>query len=151
MSIQKQIFANLKTILTNEISWARSIEFEKVRILTADFQEHELPGIQIYDIGETATPLLSQTENTMQFSVEIVMTRNTGELINQGLLFDRKLEVKRAIGKDPTLGIISSPGIGSFKNVQYKGSNTDFATIEPHYIARLDFEALFTEPFVRDC
>lgn len=156
MSIQKQLFTNLKTTLENDLlvsngGWARSVEFEKIRMLTADFELHDLPAIQIYDIGESAVNQIQLTENTLAFSVEIVMTRTTGELVDQGLLFDRKLEVKRSIGKDPRLGITSSPSIGGMQHVQYVGSVTDFATIKPHYLARLDFQAIFTEPFVRDC
>jgi hypothetical protein len=150
MSIQKQLFENLKTKL-EEITWQNLVEYENIRLLISDFNQHEFPVIQIYDNGETATPLRALNDVVLNFSVEIVMTRNSGELINQSLLFDRKLEVKRKIGEDPTLGIIGDPSIGAFKNVQYIGGVTDFHTLAPHYLARLDFQALFNEPFVRDC
>jgi hypothetical protein len=150
MSIQRQIFENIKAKL-EELPWPNLVEYENIRLMVADFNSHEFPAVQIYDNGETATNLQALNEVVLNFSVEIVLTRTPGELVNQGLLFDRKLEVKRKIGEDPTLGIVGSPSIGSFKNVQYVGGVTDFHTLNPHYLARLDFQALFNEPFVRDC
>lgn len=151
MSIQKKVFENLKTILETEISWANYVEYERIRLLTSEFNLHELPAIQIFDNGESATNLQALTENVLSISIEIVMTRSSTELVDQGLLLDRKLEVKRAVGKDPRLGIISTPSEGAFKHIQYVGGVTDLHSLDPHYLARLDFEALFTEPFVREC
>ena len=151
MSIQRKIFENLKSILTAELSWANYVEYETIKLLSSDFHAHEFPAIQIFDAGESATNLQALTENVLTISIEIVMTRTTTELVDQGLLLDRKLEVKRAVGKDPTLGIVSTPSEGSMKHIQYVGGVTDLHVLEPHYLARLDFEALFNEPFVREC
>lgn len=150
MSIQRQIFENLHAKLST-ITWAKLVEWENIRVLISDFSQHEFPAIQIYDTGEAALNQQRVNEVTLSFSVEIVMTRNTTELVDQALLFDRKLEVKKMIGEDPRLGIVSSPSVGSFRHVQYVGAVTDFHSIAPHYIARLDFQALFLEPFIGEC
>jgi hypothetical protein len=146
MSIQKQVFLNLKTKL-QELPWANLVEFENIRLLASEFNAHEFPAIQIYDNGETATQLKGRTSNILSISIELVLMRSavTG-LVDQGQLFDKKLEIKQKIGEDPRLGI--NGGVdGTIMHIQYVAGATDLHSLAPHYLARLDFEVLFHEPF----
>lgn len=149
MAIQDRTLAKLKTILS-ALTWVKYCEYERVKLWTTDFGDHELPAIQIYDVGETARNQQQRDSIVWNLAVEIVMRKNVDEDVNQGLLFQRRLEVKRAIGADPTLGlqdVVVAASEGRMIHIRYAGGMTDLHILEDKYLARLDFQVLFEEPF----
>lgn len=139
------------TAKLKELTWANYVEWETIKILSSEFNQHELPAIQLYDTGDVAAQLRGRTDNVLSFAVELVMVRNEGEDVDQGLLLDRRLEIKRKLGEDPGLGINTPASIGRFKNIQYVGGVTDLHSLSPHLMVRLDFQALYEEPFTSEC
>jgi hypothetical protein len=150
MSMQKRILDALQTTLASACPWAKTIDFERVRLFSTDFGDHELPCIQIYDVGDRSTNQQGRDSVVWTLAVELVMKKNVDEVVDQGLLFDRRLEIKKAIGADPTLGL-QNPGVptteGRMIHVRYASGATDLHVLDNHYLARLIFEAMFEEPF----
>lgn len=151
-SIHRLVIEAIKTKL-EELTWPRLIAFEEVRLTSSEFKDHEIPAIQVYDIGDTATEQIQgRTENDFEIAIEIVMKRSSSDYIGQGDLFDRRLEVKRKLGEDPTLGLQNlDPSQGRFKHIKYNRCITDLHILKPYYVARLEFSALFEEPFSTEC
>lgn len=150
-SIQKLVLVAMKAKL-EELPWVSLVDYERVRLFTADMKDHEVPLIQMYDIGESATQVRGRTDNTWTVTLELVLKGLSDDSVDQGILFDRKLEIKRKIGEDPTLGISNlDPSQGRFKHVEYVGSITDIHVLQPYYMARLDYNVLFEEPFSSEC
>jgi len=150
-SVQKLVLQNIKTKL-EELTWPSLVEFERIRLYSSDFKDHEIPAIQIYDVGETARTVQGRTENEWTLTIELILRPLQDDVADQGLLFDRKLEIKRKLGEDPTLGLGSLvPSQGRFKHIKYIRGLTDLHILSPYFMARLDYQALFEEPFSSEC
>jgi hypothetical protein len=143
----------MKTAISS-LTWVKLCEYERVRLFSSEFMDHELPAVQIYDIGEQSVNQQGRDIITWSLAVELVMKKNVDGLVNQGELFQRRLEIKQAIGADPTLGL-QSPGVpaseGSMIHVRYAGGMTDLHVLDQHYLARLEFQVMFEEPFSSAC
>lgn len=149
MAIQDRTFVALKAIIDG-LSWVKSCEYEKIKLWTTDFGDHEMPAVQIYDVGEQSRNQQCRDYITWSLAVELVMKKNVDEDANQALLFQRRLEIKRAIGADPTLGLqeaVVAASEGRMIHIRYAGGMTDLHVLEDKYLCRLDFQVLFEEPF----
>lgn len=157
MSMHTRILNALQTkleeLLVDNGGWARLVAFEEVKLFSSDFKDFETPAIQIYDTQERAKNVQGRTDNTWDLTVELILKKNSESTADQGLLFDRRLEIKRKIGEDPTLGLqIGVPtSEGRFKHIQYVRGFSDLHILEEHLMARLEFQALFEEPFSTEC
>ena len=138
--MKRQIFEKLAALLRT-ISWVRSVEWEKIRILEADFAEAHLPAIQIYDLNTSNTHQGGRVESRMQLVIELVMKQTATGVVDQGILFDRVEEIERAIGSNIDLGI------SGMLHLRYVSDTTDRHTIDPYFVAILEFEAIYLKPF----
>ena len=74
------------------------------------------------------------------------------DIVDQGVLLDRKFEVKKKIGENVRLDLGQEPATtGRFIHMAYRGSLTDLHLIPPMFMARLDFDALYEEPYTGIC
>jgi hypothetical protein len=141
LKIKKQIFQNLSALLKDKCPWARSVSWERIRLLDTDFIESEIPAIQLYDLNTTYTHQSGRVEARMQIVIELVMKQTSQGVVDQGTLFDRLEDIEAAVGSNIDLGI------SGMLHLRYVSSTTDRHTIEPYYIAALEFEAIYLKPF----
>lgn len=149
-SMENKIFANLKTILS-ELTWIKYIEYEKIRNTQSEFQDFELPAVQIYDLIESYSHVTSRVETSWQIIVELIQKANPDGTHNQAVLMDRKYEIERKIGENVKLNIQSVAEDGRIKHVKYIQSQTSLFLIDGLSLAQLQFEVLFEKPFTGIC
>lgn len=140
MGIKRQIFEALATRLST-LAWVKLVSWEKVRLTESDFQDHEIPCIQMYDTGALNTHQGGRVEARMGIIVELVLKQTTSMVVNQGILFDYVEEIEQLIGGQIDLGV------AGVLHLRYVSDNTDLHTINPFYYASLEFEAIYLKSF----
>lgn len=136
-SKRAQILDALKTLLTSKLTWAKVVEWERIRILTSDFQDHEIPVVQFYHTRTDYTHQQGRVEGRMNFNIEVCLKSSTAAEVDQKDLFDKMDDVLKAIGTSPNLGV------SGVIHLRYLGDETDAHTVLPHYIGVLNFEAIY--------
>lgn len=144
MSVEREIFEALETKL-QELSWAKTVDYEKIRVTPTDIQDDELPRIQIYDNTMIVAHERTQLRKTWSIVVELILKTTRAEEVNQGVLLDRKVEIERKVGESPNLGV------AGMIHMAYVRADTDLHSIQPYYLARLEFSAIFRTPYSGDC
>jgi hypothetical protein len=119
---------------------------DRIRLATDDFQDHEIPAAQLWDVGQFITHERSRVLVTWSFSLEIIMKSMTSGEVNQRALWALRREIALALWAKPVnLGI---PGV---IHPVYTGNVTDLHLVEPFYIARIDFDVLFYDDLTGPC
>lgn len=151
-SMESLILTNLKTRL-DELTWVNSVEFEKIKLISTDFREHELPAIQFYDSGKTVIKHEHQRVSLeWQVTIELVMKTMADDVVNQGVLLDRIEEIERKIGANVQLdlGTVGS-SVGQMVHVKYLNAITDLHTLPPFFSAVMNFSVAYYKPFTGVC
>ena len=138
--MKREIFEALVYQLST-LPWVKRINWEKIWLLDSDFNDSELPALQIYDTGSEFTHQGGRLEARTSLSIELVMKQTPQGAVSQGILFDRVEEIELKIGQKIDLGV------KGMLHVRYLREVTDLHTVEPYFIARLDFEAIYLKPF----
>lgn len=141
VSIEGAIFEALATLL-GTLSWVKTVEFERPRIVASDWREPELPALQFFDNRAIVTHEGGDISIQWSLSIEIVLKSTQIDTVTQVVLFDKKHEVEDLIGANVDLGI---QNLG-MQHLRFDGWETD-VTEEPYYVCRLDFTALYRKPF----
>lgn len=148
-SIRTQIAeALVARIATLVPTYLKVVEFDTVRLLATDFQEWELPGIQIIDLGEVNQYDGSGVgKKTWNLSIEIVIgpVISTNYQPVQADLWDLMERVENLLGGRPNLGI---PQV---LHGLLLGSSTDLHLIKPLYTARIDYAFVYHQHLSGDC
>jgi hypothetical protein len=149
-SMENKIFAALKTKL-EELTFLRTVEYERIRMTLSDFQSHEVPGVQMYDLQEVYTHRASQIDTDWTIIVEYFQKANPDGSHDQAGLMDRKFEIERKIGENVKLDIVSVPEDGRIFHVKYNQSQTNLFLVNGMSIAQLQFGILFQKPYTGTC
>jgi hypothetical protein len=144
MGKRREIFDALKTQL-EQLTWAKGVEWEKIRILASDFAEYEVPRIQFYHVSTSYTHEQGRLLAAMLINVELVTMSTAANFADQRTLFDLQEEVEQMIGSEANLGV---QGV---IHVRYISDETDLHSIEPYFIASLTFEVIYHKPYTRIC
>ena len=150
-SLESSILAALQTIL-EELPWQKSVEYEKIKLLSVDFREHELPGIQFYDSGRQISHVQGRIEVDWNITIEILMKRTSTDIVDQGVLLDRTEEIERKIGENVTLRLdTNDASIGNVVHVKYLNAITDLHTVDPFFISLMNFSVNYFKPYTGEC
>lgn len=152
MGYKKQIADAIKTrieLVTIANGYSKDIKtvsYDTIRLNIQDYQDHELPAVQIIDINKLFTMSFSQSESSWFLALELCMrTTETIGVVKQGDLWDLMENVVRAIMEVPRLGL-------SFvRHVLPVDEITDLHLQEPNYIATIGLEIKFREPIIAEC
>lgn len=131
------------------VSGLREIKYatyKTVRITADDFSEIDTPAVQLIDLVLAEEPEKSRTRNTWRIALELIMKSTQYNGVDQSDLWSLCYSIKRAIGAVPNLGI---PGVIHILPTQRVTSLPDL--VPPYYIAKLEFDILFYETYVREC
>lgn len=153
VSIEKDIWNALVAILdtmkiggSNVDAFAREVNTEVIKLLTSDFDPHEIPVIQMYDMGESCrVEQQGQNRCDWRIRVEIAIKKDSNTSINQAELRRYKYVVERAFGANVQLGVVG------VVRVDYAGGITDAHILDDLYIAQLDFVVDYFKNYTRDC
>lgn len=128
-----------------KVAVVKYVCFDKVKLLATDFNEDQIPAIQLIDVGMTAQPEQVRTRKSWQIALELLMRKDQYKEVSQEDLWNLENEVLRKVFADPKLGI---PGMITMTLL---GSTTDLHLLDPYYISRIDIQVDFYEGLVRDC
>jgi hypothetical protein len=135
--IAEAIMARLETV-----AGVKYKNFDIVKLLASDFQDHELPAIQLIDLNESVEHEQRRAKKTWTIALEVVLKPNEFGTKSQKDLWDLCYLIERTLWQFPNLGV---PGV---IHLRYLGSQTDLHLLAPFYFARLDFDVLYYQPLV---
>lgn len=145
MAIEREIFENLQTTLAG-ISWAETVQYDKIRLSADEFREDEVPVLQFYMVQQLHTHVQGRLETEMEIAVELILRKNADNEVDLGELLDKKMDVEQAIGDNVQLNIN-----GSMIHVSYISAETDLHLIEPFYIAIMTYSVKYYKPYTGIC
>lgn len=139
LQIMQKIASNL-----GALDWLKLIEYEQMRNLFEDFNESEIPGVQIYD-REPATVRHQHGLIEVQWplSIELILKSTKDGYINQGDLFRRKRQILDVISADLHLG----GQIPGFQHLRFDGWETDLHSTPNFFAIALRMTALYLEKY----
>jgi len=150
-SLENLILAALQEKL-QELTWPKVVEYEKIKLLSTDFREHEMPAIQFYDNGRSFAHVQRRIEVEWNITIEVLMKRTSSDVVDQGVLLDRTEEIERKIGANMTLGLDTNDAmIGNVVHVKYLSAITDLHTVEPFFISLMNFSVNYFKPYTGEC
>jgi len=143
--IRASIFDAFRARLAAQCTWAKVVNWEQIRIAASDFEDHEIPAIQLWSPELFHEHQVQTLETTMSIFVEIIMRSQATGVVDQRELFDKIESVRSAIGTQTTLGI------SQMIHVLILGNEVDLHTLEPFYFGRIHFQAVYKEPYTSFC
>lgn len=120
-------------------------KFDEVKLAIDDFEDHEIPAIQLWDNGRSGKHSQGRILYNWSLSLELIMRSQTTDVVDQKALFEKMREIKLALWDKPNLLI---PGV---VQLNYVAEVTDLHLLKPNYIGRLDFEVQFYDELVSAC
>lgn len=121
------------------------VSFDKIKLVAADFLDHEIPGIQLIDISTTNIHENARAKKTWQIALELVMRSDVYTTVTQNDLWNLENEILRKLFAQPQFGVKGVVGTA------YIGTETDLHLLDPYYISRTILEVTFYEDLVRAC
>lgn len=106
--------------------------FDVVRLQASDFQDWELPAVQIIDLAEVATPEATRYRKLWSLAIEVIVGPTTAAVPNQKALWDLMQAVEDCLRSKPKLGL------GFVVHLKLGVSSTDLHLMAPFYLGRIE-------------
>lgn len=143
-SMRKQIATALLTKLAT-ITELKYRAFDEVRMTANDFQDFELPAVQIIDLGSVDEHEMRRTKVMWNVAVEVVVGPTSTSAVTQADLWNLMEYVENTLFSEPNLQI---PGVVSMFLI---GSSTDLHLMAPMYVGRIEMAVQFYQQLVGPC
>lgn len=143
-SRRTEIATALKNVVSG-ITGITKVSFDEVKLLATDFQEFELPAIQIIDMAEDNVHEMGRGLKTWNISLEIVIGPKANYVPIQSDLWDILELLETNLFKDPKLGL------QYVTQMTLLGTTTDLHILRPLYTARMDLQVSYYQILVRQC
>jgi len=140
--ILTKIVSILETLIPNDI---KTVNYQIIKIADGDFEEWELPAIQLIDQGEIVEHEQGRARKTWDLVLEILLKTTVEGQVNQQTMFDLQNLIERTLWENPQIGI---PGVIDLK---YNGSQSDLHLLSPLYYCRMDFTVRYYDALVSTC
>lgn len=146
-SFERQVFESLKSILAAGLTWARSCDFEIVKLAISEFKDTELPAVQFWLDEEPfdVTKQRGHAQVDIRITIEIVMKPTAAEPLTQGDFLDRLSDVREVLSDNVTLNIN-----GKMQQVVPVRAARDYVTQEPYMVGQLQISVTGQVPY-GDC
>jgi hypothetical protein len=122
-------------------------EFDKVKLTSADFAEHDLPAVQAIDLGDPNTHEMVRGKRRWNIALEIILGPTQTYEATQKKLWDLMEYTENTIFADPKLGL----GNDGVVHMHLLDSYTDLHVMDPYYLGRIEIEVEYYQPLVRQC
>ncbi len=143
-SLRAQIAEKIITVI-NASGYFKWASHETIKMLASDFQEYELPALQLIDLGDDSVHERTRAKKTWNLTLEIVIGPKTNYVPKQTDLWDLLEITEQALFYDPKLGI------DEVIHMKLLGSTTDLHILQPLYTARIDLQVDYYQALVRPC
>jgi hypothetical protein len=142
--MKSKIAQKIKEILES-ISALNYVSVDWVRLTSADFNQSELPAVQLIDVFCQAEHERLRAKKTWGLSLELIMRGSENEEVGQKDLWDLEQQIHRELFKRPNFDL---PGVISLRLLS---SSSDLHLLHPYYYSRSDFEVIFYENLTGEC
>lgn len=144
-SLERKVFANLKTIMAAGLSWARYVEYEVVKLAVSEFNDAQLPAVQFWFDEEPFTLQKQRGHATadIRITIEMIMKPTAAAPLTQGDLLDRLRDVRELLGANLQLNIAD----GQIFHVIPVRAARDFVTQPPYMIGHLQINVQGQVPY----
>ena len=144
MSIESTIADAILTVV-GTVAEVKTVNFDNIILATSDFRDHELPAVQLWDVFQSIQHERGRILVNWSLSLELIMKSLTSESVDQKALWELRRKIQLALWEKPNLGI---PGV---VHMIYTGNITDLHSVQPYYIARLDFDVQYYDNLTGSC
>lgn len=144
-ALESTIADTLVAILDTDVAALNYIAFDRVRLSIDEFQPHEIPAVQIYDIGQDIAHVRGQKEVEWALALELIMKTTVAGVVDQKALWNLRRDIEIALWNNPNLNI------SKVIHLLYTGNVTDLHLLEPYYIARMDLTVKFRDDLTGSC
>ena len=144
-AIESTIADALVSKISTGVPSLKVVNFDRVRLAVEDFQSHEIPAVQIYDVGQSITHVRGRKEVLWNLAIELVMRSSSSGNVDQKALWDLRRDIELTLWDEPNLGI------KEVIHLVYTGNVTDLHLLDPYYIARMDFDVKFRDDLTGSC
>lgn len=146
-SFERQVFENLKSILRSELTWAKYVDFEVVKLAISEFKDTELPAVQFWFDEEpfTIQKQRGHAQVDIRITIEIVMKPTAAAPLVQGDLLDRLSDLRAVLSDNLQLNIASQ----MFYVIPVRAAR-DYVTQAPYMIGQLQINVQGQVPY-GDC
>lgn len=143
-SIKTQISQALITKLA-DVTALKYRAFDTIKLQSSDFQEWELPAVQIIDLGEQNIHEVRQAKKQWTIALEIILGPLTASTPTQTDLWDLMETIENTLFTNPNLGITG------VIHMQLLGSSTDLHFMLPYYLGRIELLIEYRQPLLGAC
>lgn len=147
------IKARLALITTYDAPVAfQAIVSDKIRVNLSDWQDMEIPAVQIIDAGTLEIPERCRGAITWSVVVQICLRERNGFACTQETMWLYEQAAKEAIMGQPDLGLTGAnalPYTAAIKHIMPTDRAADLHTYAPNYVVNLGFQVLYYEPMTR--
>jgi hypothetical protein len=145
VSIESDIVDKIVDIIDTDVPEVETVSFDKIKLATTDFADHELPAVQLWDNGQVPIHERGRIRVDWNISLELIMKSEIDGIVDQKGLFELRRKIQLALWANPNLGI---PGV---VHLIYTGNISDLHLLQPHYIARIDFAVQYYDDLTGSC
>lgn len=143
-SMKSQIASALLTKLSS-VTALKYRAFDSIKLLSSDFQEWELPAVQIIDLGEQNIHEVRQAKKQWTLAIELVMGPLSGSTPTQSDLWDLMEVIENNLFETPNLGVTG------MIHMHLLGSSTDLHFMLPYYLGRIELLIEYRQPLLGAC
>jgi hypothetical protein len=119
--------------------------FDVVKLQASDFQEFELPAVQIIDLGEINTHEMRRGKKSWNLVIEVIVGDTQLDETNQKELWDLMQAIEEHIFQDPKLGL------SEVIQMNLVTSSTDMHLLKPFYLGRIEVMIDYYQPITGQC
>ena len=129
------------------IPGVKTSTFDRIKLLESDFDEWELPAVQIIDNEETNVHEMKRGRKSWPVTIELVIgpKQSTQYVPTQKDQWDLIEEIEKTVMQTPKLGL------AAVIQVRLLGSITDQGLLRPYYTARINFVIDYYQELVGPC
>lgn len=145
MSSIKTLISQALILKLADVTALKYRAFDVVRLQSSDFQEWELPAVQVIDLGEINIHEVRQAKKQWTLALEVIIGPLTASTPVQTDLWDLMETIENTLFTNPNLGV---PGV---IHMQLLGSSTDLHFMLPYYLGRIELLVEYRQPLLGAC
>jgi len=119
--------------------------FDVVRLQASDFQDYEIPAVQIIDLAELNTHEMKRGKKDWNLVIEVIVGPTESAAVTQQTLWDLMQLIEETVWAVPNLGL------SEVIHMKLLTTSTDLHLMAPFYLGRIELSVMYYQPLVGTC
>lgn len=148
MPVPLSVRSKIATAIVTRMSLMTDLKlvtFDDVKIQISDFQDHEIPALQIIDLGEVNTHEMRRAKKSWNLVLEVIIGPTATVEYDQQDLWDLMQAIEEHLFADPKLGL------SEVIQMNLVTSSTDLHLLKPFYLGRIEVMIDYYQPITGTC